>query len=134
MKQGLDGLSVDVLLYNDSTDNITDSDDIGAVTTEPASTNYARQTITLTAADISGDWGVDNDSQFSFDFTDVQPGDAEDVTVDTAMVVHNFQADDTGDASANDHAIATMAMSQQRNTGDVDSIDYAAGDLEITGD
>lgn len=133
IKRGLT-VSATVGLYNDGTDALGDTSDVGDITTEPGNGNYARQSVTLSAADLSGDWGVDNDASFSFDFGDVAQGDAAAQDVDAAFVIVNFQADDTNDSAANDHLVATAALSQTRNTGSVDSIDFGAGDLEITVD
>jgi len=128
-KRGIE-ITVSVGLYDDSTDGLGDTSDVGDITTEPGNSNYSRQSVTLSAADLSGNWGVDNDASFSFDFSDVVQGDAAAQDVDAAFVVHNFQAADTGDSAANDHLIATAGI-QTRGTGSVDTIDFAAGDLEL---
>jgi len=39
--------SVDVSLFNDNTDALSDSSDIGDITTEPSGAAFARQTATL---------------------------------------------------------------------------------------
>lgn len=127
IKNGLDSITVDVGVYNDSTDALSDTDDVADISTEPTNTNYSRQSVTLSAADISGNWGVDNDATFSFDFSDQTSSQ----DVDTAFVVLNFQADDTGDSSANDHLIANPALSQTRDIGAFDTLEISAGDLEI---
>lgn len=126
-KNNIDGASLDVGLYNDSTDGLSDTSDIGDITTEPSNTNYARQTDTFSASDISGNWGVDNDNKISFDFSDQSTSE----NVDTAFVIANFQASDTGDGSANDHLIANPALSQSRDIGSIDTLEFAAGDLEL---
>ena len=128
MKNGLDGATVDIGVYSDSTDNISDSDDIAAIGTEPTSGNYNRQTVNLSALDVSGNWGADNDSAFSFDFSDVTSQEY----VDTFFLVINFQAADTGDGSANDHLVANVAMTTDRDIGSLDTLDVAAGDIELT--
>jgi hypothetical protein len=43
--------TIEVLLYDDSADSLTDSSDIGDVTTEPTDGNYTRQTFTLDSGD-----------------------------------------------------------------------------------
>jgi hypothetical protein len=128
IKNGFDGATVIVALYNDATDNLGDTDDIAAITTEPTNTNYARQSSTVSAADLSGDWGFENDSTLTFDFSDQTTSE----TVDTAAYIVNFQAVDTGDAGANDHLVATGALSQDRDIGSIDTLEFAAGDLELT--
>lgn len=126
----LDGESFDVGLYDDSTDGLGDVNDISDITTEPGNGNYARQTSTFSVfKNASGNYAIQNDSPITFDFTDVAHNDAEDVPVDTAFIISNFQADDTGDSSANDHLFGNLAMTQTRETGSVDTIDYEAGDL-----
>lgn len=128
MKNGLDAITVNVGLYNDSTDSLSDSDDVGAITTEPTNTNYSKASVSLTAADLSGNWGVDNDSKFSFDFSDQTTSE----DVDTAFITYSFQASDTGDTSANSHLLANPGLSQTRDIGSIDTLEIAAGDLQIT--
>lgn len=127
IKNGLDAITVNVGLYNDSTDSLSDSSDVGDITTEPSNTNYSTQSVTFTAADISGNWGVDNDSQFQFDFSDQTTSE----NVDTAYVSYSFQASDTGDTSANEHLLANPALSQTRDIGSIDTLSVNAGDLQI---
>jgi hypothetical protein len=45
--------TLEILLYDDSSDSLSDSSDIGDVTTEPTSGNYARQTVNLDSSDLS---------------------------------------------------------------------------------
>lgn len=131
IKQGLDGLTVSIGVYDDSTDQLSDIADLADITTEPTNGNYSRASVTFTAADLSGNWGVDNDASFSLDFSDVtDPANGQDV--DTAIIVYSFQASDTGDSAATEHLIANPALSQVRNTAYNDAIDIAAGDLSIT--
>lgn len=128
MTNGFDGISVEVGLYDDSADQLSDGSDLGDITSEPGSSyNYSRQSVTFSASDLSGDWGVDNDSQFSFDLS----GDTTQKDVDTAFVVYTFQASDTGDGSPTDHVIANPALSQTRDVGSIDTLEIAAGDLSI---
>lgn len=127
VKNNLDAASVDVGLYNDSTDSIGDSDDVGSITTELSGGNYSRQTgVSLSASDISGNWGVDNDNQISFDVTNTSG------TVDSYFFVANFQADDTGDGSAQDHLVLTGSLSQSYDISNVDTLDISAGTAGVT--
>lgn len=127
VKTNLDTASVDVGLYNDSTDTISDTDDVGAITTEPSDGNYTRQTgVALSASDISGDWGVDNDSQISFDVTNTTG------TVDSYFFVANFQASDTSDSTATDHLVLTGSLSQSYDLSNVDTLDISAGTSGVT--
>lgn len=128
-KNGLDGATLTIGVYNDTTDDVQDSDnDVGtAITSEPTNTAYSSESDTFSAAEITGDeWGVENDSAISFDFSDT----ATDEDVDAFYITANFTSTEGG--GSGDHLIATAAMSQTRDVGSVDSIDLAAGDLTIT--
>lgn len=127
MENNANGETVKVGLYNDSTDAITDTDNLSAITTEPTGSNYARQSSTVTTKQISGDFGFDNDSKLTFDTSDSTQ------TVDGAFVVINFQSDTVaGDTSASDNLVGTAALSQSRNLSDIDTLEIAAGDLDVT--
>ena len=134
VKNDLNGDSVDVGLYNDGTDGITDTDNLLAITTEPGNTNYSRPTDTVTVSDVNGagDWGFETDSNIQFDFSDVQPGDAEDVTLDSGFFVVNFQSTEAGDGSASDNLFGTFALTQNRQPGEIDTLQIDAGEAEFT--
>lgn len=116
--------SLTVGLYNDSTDTITDSDDLAAITTEPSGSAYNRQTANISVSQISGDWGFDNDSQVSFDTSDSSQ------TVDSYFIVANFQA--SGDGSLTDHLIVTGALSQSYDLNSVDTLNIDAATTGVT--
>lgn len=127
IKNGVDSVSLTVGVYNDSTDSISDTNDIADITTEPGNTNYSRQSDTFAAADLSGDWGTDNNNQISFDFSDQTTSEV----VDAYFVIANFQASDTGDGSATDHLIFTGALSQDRDIGSIDTLNLNAGGVGV---
>lgn len=124
-KNNVDSATLDTGLYNDGTDAIADGDDLAAITTEPAGAAYARQATAVSAADLSGDWGFDNDSQEQWDTSDSNQ------TVDGYFLVANFTAVDTGDSTATDHLIATGALSQSRNLSDIDTLKISAGGIGV---
>jgi hypothetical protein len=124
-----DSNSHDVGLYLDTTDGLSDTSTLSAITTEPTNTNYSRQTSTVTTAQLSGDYGWDNDSQLSFDFSDQSSSQ----NVDAAFEVVNFASSVAVPPSpATDHLIDNPALSQTRDIGSIDTLDIAAGDLEVT--
>lgn len=126
-ENALDGATVKVGLYNDSTDALGESDNLSAITTEPSGSNYSRQSDTVTTLQISGDFGFDNDSKITFDTSDSSQ------TVDAAFVVVNFQSDSVaGDGAATDNLVAAGDLTQSRDLSQVDTLEIAAGDLEIT--
>lgn len=130
IKNGLDGATVTVGLYDDGTDQLSDTSDLSAITTQPSNSNYSTVSVGVTATDLSGNWGVDNDALISFDFSDTTTSKI----VDAAFVQISFQASDTGDTTANSHLIANPALSQDRDIGSIDTLEIAAGDLQITVD
>jgi len=122
LETALAGVSLTVGLYNDSTDAVSDTDDISDLTSEPSDGNYARQSDTFNLSDNgSGNWQLDNDNQLTFDVTNTTG------TVDSYFIVANFQADDTGDGSATDHMIATGSLSQSRDLSQIDTLNVSAG-------
>jgi hypothetical protein len=124
LKNNADGASLTVGLYNDSTDSISDANDIADITTEPSDGNYARQTgVAFSARDVSGDWQMDNDSQVSFDVTSTTG------TVDSYFIIANFQADDTGDGASTDHLIVTGALSQSYDLSNIDTLNINANTM-----
>lgn len=129
VETNVNGDSHDHLLYLDSGgDNLSETDNLAAISTEPTNSNYARQTSTVTTAQLSGDYGWDNDSSLSWDFSDQTSSQ----TVDTGGIVANFQSSVAGDGSASDNLIGNPALSQDRDIGSIDSLDVAAGGLEVT--
>jgi len=97
--------TVEVLLYDDATDGITDSDDVGNITTELSDGNYTRQTVTLDSSDISlstasGDLRAE--AVVTFDLTNTTG------TFDAFGLVNTFQSDIVlSEGSANPHLIGT---------------------------
>jgi hypothetical protein len=123
-----DGETVKVGLYEDATDALGETDNLSAVTTEPAGSAYSRQSDTVTTRLSAGEYGFDNDNQISFDVSD------SNASVDAAFVVVNFQSDSVaGDGSASDNLIAAGDLSQTRDLSSVDTLNIPAGDLNIEG-
>jgi hypothetical protein len=112
--------SLDLLLFNDSTDALADSDDLNAITTEPSGGAYARQTVNLDSTDITveddanGDWKITMTDQ-TYDTSDSS------ATIDAYGAVVTFQSDDTGDSSATDHLFWTNELDQSYDLSNVDT-------------
>lgn len=122
----VDGATLRVGLYNDSTDNLSEADNIDAVTSEPTNANYAPVDTSFSASNINGNWGVENDTLLTFDFSDAVEVPDE---VDTAYVLAQF---DSTEAGANSwHLIANPSLSQTRGIGSIDTLEINAGDLEL---
>jgi hypothetical protein len=121
--------SVDVSLFNDNTDALSDSSDIGDITTEPSGAAFARQTATLdsgdfTNSDSGGDWQTTIADQV-FDTSDSNQD------VDAYMIIVNFTADDTGDAGATDHLFWTGQLDQTYDLNSVDSLTLSGSGLKV---
>jgi hypothetical protein len=111
------GTDVTLLLYNDSSDSLDDTNDLSDVTTEPTDGNYTRQTLTIDSAavkKINGDWGWELST--TFDVTDTT-GD-----VDSTGGIVTFQAKETGDSTVNDHLIVAGFLSQTRTLSNYDNL------------
>lgn len=122
--------SVTVGLYNDGTDALSDSSDVGAITTEPAGSAYARQsasfgTTDFTNQDNAGDWESIIADQ-TFDTSDSSQ------SVDAYFIVINFTSDDTGDTSATDHLLFTGSLDQTYDLSNVDSFTLSGAGLSLT--
>lgn len=127
IKNNLDGSTVDVGLYDDSVDNIGDTDDLGSITTEPSSGNYLRQdNVLIEQGDFSGDHGVDNSNKITFDVSGTS-GD-----VDSYFFEVTFQAEDTGDSSAQEHLILTGSLSQTYALSNVDTLEISANTAGVS--
>jgi len=121
------GQTIKVALYDQTTDSISDPDDLTSITTEPAGSAYARQSSPVTTRQIGSDFGFDNDSKIAFDTSDSS------TTVDHAAFIVSFQSDSvSGDSSATDHLIGVAALSQSPDLSQIDTVEVAAGDLEVT--
>jgi len=117
--------TVEVLLFDDSTDSLTDSSDVGDITTEPTDGNYARQTFTLDSSDVTlsvnnGDLRAEATVTFDVDGTTG--------TVDASACVVDFQSDIVNsEAGQNPHHIysATLDIGSQ-NLSNFTSIEVTA--------
>ena len=115
LSQALEGASVNIGLYDDSTDAISETDDIGAITTEPSDGNYARQAATLTLTD-DGDWAAVTDADVVYDVTNTTG------TVDSYFITATFTASDTEDSSDTEHLIGTGALEKERDLSQIDQL------------
>jgi len=100
--------TIEVLLYDDSTDALTDSSDVGDITTEPTDGDYARQTFTLDDTDVTlseEDGQIRAEATVTFDVTDTTG------TVDATQTVVDFQSDVVNDESdANPHFLYSATL------------------------
>lgn len=121
--------SVDVLLFDDSTDNTDDTSDVGDITTELSGGNYTRQSLNLDTSDFTLSLDANDNLRAAgtvmFDLTDTS-GD-----FDAYGIVANFQSDIVGsDGSATDHLIASAVL----EGAPYDASLYTGFDVEVRGD
>jgi len=127
--------SVDIGLYHDGEvsgdttngDDLADSDDVGAISTEPSGSAYARQTESLDTSGFevvqdSGDWQLQSLNQVSFDLSDDGSG-----TVDAYFVVISVQLD--GDSSATDHLWLSGNLSSDYDLSQTNGVDIDANGI-----
>lgn len=126
IKQGFDGQTVEVGLYDDSTDNLDEFGTESEITTEPQSSNYSRVSVTLSASQNSNNnWVGENSDVILFNFEDVVQGSPDATDVDAAFVKHTS-------ASGTDFGIiANPSMTTLRNTAAFDELEVAAADFGI---
>lgn len=122
----VDGATLRVGLYNDDTDNLNESSNYDEISSEPPNENYETVDTSYTATNIDGNWGVQNDTLKSYDFSDTTDDTVE---VDTAFVLANFDSDEAG--TTDWHLIANPSLSQSRKIGSIDTLEIAAGDLQL---
>jgi hypothetical protein len=121
---------VSIGLFNDATDALSDTSDVGDINTEPSGAAYATQTASFSSADFtsqdnaSGNWEVVIADQV-FDTSDSSQD------VDAYYVEVTFQAEDTGDGSANAHLYWTGDLDQTYDLNSVDQFTLSGAGLEI---
>lgn len=119
--------SVDVGLFNDSTDSLSDGNNVGDITTEPSGSAYARQSASLASNDFTnsnsgGDWQTTITDQ-TFDTSDSNQD------VDAYFITINFNSDDSG--SSSDQLFWTGQLDQTYDLNSVDSLTLSGAGLKV---
>ena len=100
--------TIEVLLYDDSTDELTDSSDVGDITTEPDDGDYARQTFTLDDPDVDlsfVDGQLRAEATVVFNVTDTTG------EVDATQTIVDFQSDIVNsETEANPHFLYSATL------------------------
>jgi len=126
LTEQVDGVTLRIGLYNDNTDNVGEADNYSAIGTEPPNSAYDTVDVTFSASKLTENWGISNDSEISYDFSDTTDDTVE---VDTAFILANFQSDEAGSTSW--HLIANPALTQTRKIGSIDTLSISPGDLKL---
>lgn len=104
LENDLAAAALDVGLFDDSTDTLTDADDVSAITTEPSG-SYGRQSATASIVQNANNNAEAELSDVTFDTS------SADQSVDSGFVVVNFDSDVAGDGgTASDHLLFTFPI------------------------
>lgn len=118
-----------VILYDDSTDSLTETSDIGDVGTEPTDGNYQRQDIPF---DVNTFTVIEENADAVADMVDVifdvinTTGD-----VDSWAVLGTFQSDRAGDSSANQHILFSGGLDQSYPLSKSDELTVENGGISL---
>ena len=111
--------SLDIGLYNDSTDSLSDTSDLADLTTEPSGGSYSRQSLALdgdvTMSKSGGNWQVQQDTQKTFDTSDSSQ------TVDSWFYVVNFTSSEASDAGDTDHILIYGSLDSSYDLSSIDT-------------
>ena len=100
--------TIEVLLYDDSVDELDDTSDVGDITTEPTDGDYARQTFTLDDPDVDLSF-VDGQLRAEATVTFNVSGTTGEV--DATQTIVDFQSDVVNDESeANPHFLYSATL------------------------
>jgi len=120
--------NVNVGLFNDSTDALSDGSNVSDITTEPSGGAYARQLATLDGSDFTntdsgGDWQTTIADQ-TFDTSDSNQD------VDAYFITVSFAADDEG-GTDQQHLFWTGQLDQTYDLNSVDSLTLSGAGLKV---
>lgn len=122
--------SLDVGLYNNTTDSLSDTSDLADLSTEPTGSAYSRQTISLsgdvTMSNSGGDWQIQQSTTETFDTSDSSQ------SVDSYFYVVNFNSTEAGDASANDHMLIYGDLDSTYDLSSIDSFNLDDTGISVT--
>lgn len=120
-------------LFDQSTDGLSDTNDVGDITTELDSTlSYSRQTVSfdstaLQTEDLSGNWAWNNANSVIFSIAD------NTAQIDSYFVAVTYQAQN--DASATQHLYFFGDLSQTySDTTDIDELKIEVGGIGLKQD
>jgi hypothetical protein len=111
--------TLEITLYNQSTDALTDSSLPAEITTEPTGSNYARETIALDTAEITTEQNTNSNYQFVFEDQTLITDDSTQ-SVDAYAVFVTFQSDLQGDSSTDEYLFFAGNLDQEYDLGQID--------------
>ncbi len=121
--------SVDVLLYNDSTDSITEVENIGDITTEPSGEAYARQSVNIDSSSVTLTEDGSNNYEVTLNQVTFDTSNSSQ-TVDGYGIIANFDATDSTGGNNGDNLIITGSLSQSYDLSNVDTLNVSNTGIE----
>jgi len=123
--------SVDIMVYNDSTDTLADTDNLSDVTTEPAGGNYQRQSVNLDQSTVTLSENGSNNWQAVFDQVSFDTSDSTQ-TVDAYAVVATFDATNSTGGNSGDNLIVAGSLGTSYDLSNVDTLNVSNTGVEQT--
>ena len=111
--------TLEITLYNQSTDALTDGSLPSEITTEPTGSNYVRETIALDTAEITTEQNTNSNYQFVFEDQTLITDDSTQ-SVDAYAVFVTFQSDLQGDSSTDEYLFFAGNLDQEYDLGQID--------------
>lgn len=112
--------TIEVGVYNQATDSLTEDNDLADITTEPSDGNYARQTFTMDSSDVdvksNGEAWVLDIMDHTFDMINTTG------TADHYFIAITFQSDEAGDSSATKHLISVGPLEKSYDLSSIDEL------------
>jgi len=122
--------SIDILLFNDSTDSLIETSNLSDITTEPGIGDYTRQSVSLDSSDITVSEDASNNYEVEIkNLTFDTENESQDV--DGWGVVANFDGTDSTGGNNGDNLIATGSLSQQYDLSQVDELNVNDITIEL---
>lgn len=111
--------TLEITLYNQTTDNLTDSASPSDITTEPVGSNFNRQTVTLDTAEVTYSQNQNSNFQFTFEDQTLITNDSTQ-NVDAYIVLVTFTSQVAGDSSDTKHLFYAGNLDQTYNLEQID--------------
>ena len=121
--------NLEVLLFDNSEDDLTDSSDVEDIETEPTDGNYTRQTVSF---DSDGFSILTEDSDSVADMIDIT-FDVINTTgdVDAFAVIGEFESDRAGDTEPQEHIIFAGGLDQSYPLDKSDELTVENGGISL---
>lgn len=118
-------------LYEDATDSLTDSSDIGDINNEADGGSYGRVTLAFDTADMTAEDNATDNWQVVFSDVTFDTTDST-VSVDSYFTVVEFASQDKNDGgTATQHLLFTGSLDQSYDLSQIDSFTLSGAGLEI---